>query len=89
MFVKLTSFNLPICLTKSAFLSNDIEPVLLLQFSTLNDMTESKIAIYFPNIKIHFKLCYPSTSRVIRMKFGWDINAVANLNISGTSRLLS
>ena len=55
MFVKLTSFNLPIYLINSAFLSNDIEPVLLLQFTTLNDMTESKIAIYFPNIKICFK----------------------------------
>lgn len=87
MFLKLTPFNLPINLTTPVFLTNDIKLVLLLEFATLDDTIESKIDMYFPNGKIYFNYCYPSTSRAIRMKFGWDIHTAANLNIASSSRL--
>lgn len=89
MFLKLTPFNLPINLTTPVFLTNNIKLVLLVEFSTLDDTIESKIGMYFPNGEIYFNCCYPSTSRAIRMKFGWDIHTAANLNIAGTSRLFS
>ena len=89
MFLKLIPFNLPINLKTPVFLKNDIKLVLLLEFVTLDDTIESKIDMYFPNGEIYFNYCYPSTSRAIIMKFGWEIHTAANLNIASTTRLFS